>query len=70
MKLDVLEFITYCISKLGQFLNLPQKDVYIKLKDSGIIDEYLIPGYDVLHTYGSRYLMNDITDLMKEKGVL
>ena len=29
-----------------------------------------IPSYDVLHTFSSRYLMEDLTDYMKEKGVL
>lgn len=67
---DVLEFVTYCISKLGQFLNMPQSEVYRKLKDSGILDNYIIPSYDVLHTFGSRYLMEDLTEYMKEKGVL
>ena len=67
---DVLEFVTYCISKLGQFLNMSQRDVYIRLKESGILDGYIIPSYDVLHTFGSRYLMEDITEYMREKGVL
>lgn len=70
MDKDVLSFVTYCISKLGQFLNMPQRDVYLKLKDSGILDDYIIPCYDVLHTFGSRYLMEDLTDYMREKGVL
>lgn len=67
---NVLEFVTYCISKLSQYLNLSQREVYIRLKDSGILDNYIIPCYDVLHTFGSRYLMNDLSEYMKEKGVL
>lgn len=67
---EVLEFVTYCISKLGQFLNMPQSEVYKRLKNSGILTDYIIPSYDVLHTFSSRYLMEDITEFMKEKGVL
>ena len=67
---DVLEFVTYCISKLSQFLNLSQREVYDRLKTSGILEDYIIPCYDVLHTFGSRYLMEDISEFMKEKGVL
>ncbi|MCH5237527.1 MAG: DUF3791 domain-containing protein [Muribaculaceae bacterium] len=66
---EVLEFVTYCISKLGQFLNMSQRDVYIRLKKSGILDGYIIPCYDVLHTFGSRYLMEDITEYRREKIV-
>lgn len=70
MDREVLEFVTYCISKLSQYLMMPQREVYNRLKKSGILHDYIIPSYDVLHTFGSRYLMEDITDYMKEKGVL
>lgn len=65
-----LGFVTYCISKLAQVLKLSQREVYHRLKVSGILDGYIIPSYDVLHTFSSRYLMEDLTDYMKEKGVL
>ncbi len=65
-----LDFVTYCISKLAQVLDLSQREVYARLKKSGILEEYIIPSYDVLHTFGSRYLMEDLTDYMREKGVL
>ncbi|MGN0223788.1 MAG: DUF3791 domain-containing protein [Muribaculaceae bacterium] len=70
MDVKTLDFLTYCISKLTSELNLPQNEVYRRLKVSGILDGYLIPSYDVLHTFGSRYLMDDLTDFMREKGVL
>lgn len=70
MNKDILEFVTYCISKLAYELGLSQSEIYRRLKSSGILYDYIVPSYDVLHTFGSRYLMNDLTDFMKEKGVL
>lgn len=70
MDKKTLEFVTYCISKLSQVLNLSQREVYRRLKESGILYDYIVPSYDVLHTFGSRYLMDDLTDYMREKGVL
>ena len=70
MEKKTLEFVTYCISKLSILLNLPQKEIYCRLKKSGILYEYIVPSYDVLHTFSSRYLMEDLTEYMKEKGVL
>ncbi len=70
MDKKTLEFVTYCISKLAQRLKLSQGDVYDRLKRSGILYEYIVPSYDVLHTFSSRYLMDDLTDYMREKGVL
>lgn len=70
MDTKTLEFVTYCISKLAQVLNMSQREVYRRLKESGILYGYIVPSYDVLHTFGSRYLMEDLTDYMKEKGML
>jgi hypothetical protein len=44
--------------------------VYNRLKRSGILDEYIIPSYDVLHTFSLPYLLDDLQECMKEKGVL
>lgn len=38
--------------------------------ESGILYGYIVPSYDVLHTFSSRYLVEDLTDYMREKGVL
>ncbi|MCM1042525.1 MAG: DUF3791 domain-containing protein [Bacteroides sp.] len=70
MDKNTLEFVTYCISKLAQLLNLSQGEVYHRLNKSGILYDYIVPSYDVLHTFGSRYLMEDLTDFMRKKGVL
>ena len=70
MDKNILEFVTYCIGKLSFQLNLSQQEVYKRLKDSGILYDYIVPSYDVLHTFSSRYLMEDLTSYMKEKGVL
>lgn len=70
MNKDVLEFLTFCVGAVALHLNLSRQNVYKRLKLSGIIDNYIVPGYDVLHTYGRSYIVDDITDLMKRKGIL
>jgi hypothetical protein len=70
MNKDVLEFVTYCISCLARRLSLSKTEVYNRLNKSGILYEYVVPCYDVLHTFSTEYLMEDLTDFMKEKGVL
>ncbi len=70
MDKKILQFVTYCISKLSQSLQMPQREVYCRLKQSGILYDYIVPSYDVLHTFSSRYLMEDLIDYMREKGVL
>ena len=70
MDKNILEFVAFCIGKLAVVLKLPQREIYRRLKVFGILDEYIVPSYDVLHTFSSRYLMEDLMDYMKEKGVL
>lgn len=70
MDKKVLEFVTFCISKLSDFLSMPQTEVFHRLYESGILYNYIVPSYDTLHTFSSRYLMEDITDYMRKEGVL
>lgn len=70
MDKDILSFVTFSIGNLARALNLTQKDIYNRLKSSGILDDYIVPSYDVLHTFGKEYLIDDLTSFMKEKGVL
>ncbi len=70
MNKDTIDFVTYCIGNLSRRLGLTAQDVYQRLKTSGILSEYIVPSYDVLHTFGKEYLMEDLTDFMREKGVL
>ena len=66
----VLDFVVFCITKLSVLLKLPQQDIYDRLKHSGILHDYIVPSYDVLHTFSFCYLMEDLTDYTYEKGVL
>lgn len=70
MDRNILEFVTFCIGAVARRLKLRRQDVYDRLKRSGILDNYIVASYDVLHTFSSDYIVDDITDYMKKKGVL
>lgn len=36
---------------------------------SDILNGYIVPEYDVLHTQSREYIVNDIIEVMKERGV-
>ena len=65
-----LVFCVFLIHILAEHTGLTPPDLYRRLADSGILDEYIIPFYDVLHTLGELYLVQDITEMMRERGVL
>ena len=70
MNCNTIDFVTYCIGNLSHRLNLSAVEVYRRLKQSGILYGYIVPSYDVLHTFGKEYLMEDLIEYMREKGVL
>ncbi|MBQ9395696.1 MAG: DUF3791 domain-containing protein [Proteobacteria bacterium] len=64
----VMEFVVFMIHALADAWNKPCPWVYQMLNHTGALDDYLIPCYDVLHTLGKEYLIDDITGYIKERG--
>jgi hypothetical protein len=64
-----LTFITFLLYQLSEAWNISPSSVYKVLSKANVIDGYILPCYDTLHTLGSRYLVEDITELMHERGV-
>lgn len=66
-----LEFAVFCIENIAIKLNSLPEAIYKKLAiDSNILNEYIVPEYGVLHTQSKEYIINDIIELMQEKGVI
>ena len=51
MNCNNIDFVTYCIGNLSRRLNMSAVEVYRRLKQSGILTGYIVPSYDVLHTF-------------------
>ena len=64
-----LTFVIFILHALGQHWNMTTPEVYDILNSTGILDDYIIKCYDVLHTLGKEYLVEDITELVREKGI-
>lgn len=70
MNFEMLNFTTFCVGSLSDALKMSAGQVYGLLRSSGILTGYLIPGYDVLHSFSREYIVEDLIQCMKEKGVL
>ncbi len=64
-----LTFVVFILHALGQHWNMTTPEVYDILNSTGILDDYIIKCYDVLHTLGKEYLVEDITEFVGEKGI-
>lgn len=65
-----LEFAIFCIENVASKLHTDAQKVYAALAEqTDILQEYIIPEYEVLHTQGKDYIVDDIIDVMKERNV-
>ena len=70
MNAKELEFTVFCIESVAEYLELKGDEIYKLLTEkSDILDNYVIPCCDALHTQGKEYIVNDILEVMCEKGL-
>ena len=69
MDFKILNFTIFCVNNVAAYLNKSAKDVYHAMQNAGMIDGYIVPCYDVLHSFSKEYIVNDLVSLMQQKGV-
>ncbi|MDR2295404.1 MAG: DUF3791 domain-containing protein [Clostridiales Family XIII bacterium] len=64
-------FAVFCIEALADELGTTGDKVYESLTEhSDILDGYIVPCYDALHTQGKDYIVRELKALMKKRGLL
>ena len=65
-----LEFAVFCVENVAARLGVDAEKLYQAwTRQSDILYGYIVPEYEILHTQGKDYIVNDIIELMKERGV-
>ena len=64
-----LAFTIFLIHQLAEAWEKSPAEVYAILKAGNIINGYIVPCYDILHTLGGQYLVEDISGLVRERGL-
>ena len=66
-----LEFAIFCIENVATKLGVNAERVYQAFTEkSNILNGYIVPEYEVLHTQGREYIVDDLLDVIKESGVM
>ena len=64
------EFPLFCIENVAAKLGVDAERVYQAFTEkSDILNGYIVPEYEVLHTQSREYIVDDLIDVMKERGV-
>ncbi|HAH54314.1 MAG TPA: hypothetical protein DCM02_03255 [Flavobacterium sp.] len=69
MKSNQLEFVVFILNKFASASKLPVSEVYQRLDSLHIIDDYIIKHYEVLHTVGENYLIEDLNEMLTQKSI-
>lgn len=65
-----LEFAVFCIESVAAKLGIKATAVYRALTGKeNILNGYIVPEYEVLHTQSKEYIVDDILEVMQERGV-
>ena len=63
-----LEFAVFCIENVAAKLGVDAERVYRAFTEqSDILNGYIVPEYEVLHTQSREYIVDDLLDVMKER---
>ncbi|MDR1158226.1 MAG: DUF3791 domain-containing protein [Oscillospiraceae bacterium] len=66
---DMLLFAVFCIEGIAGYLKMDGKESFELLTGNGnILDTYILEYYDVLHTQGKEYIVEELVGLMKKEG--
>ena len=63
---DVFEFYTYCIENYAILKRISGMRAWLTFKETGA-DEFIIDNYDLLHTQGMDYILDDIQRFIDRK---
>lgn len=65
-----LEFAVFCVENVAKKLGVNAEQVYQAFTEkSDILNGYIVPEYEVLHTQSREYIIDDLLDVMKERSV-
>ncbi len=70
MDCNCLEFVLYCVENLADEVGKDTVEVYDMLKKSGVLYDYIIPLYGILHTQGRDYIVEDLRSVLQKKGIV
>jgi len=66
---DELEFAVFCVESVAEALRTTGDRVYkMMADDTDVLDEYIIPFYDALHTQGKEYIVRELLEVLRSKG--
>ena len=62
----IMAFVATCIESTARLLNTTYQEVYNRMKRVGMIERYIIPHYDTLHTESRESIANGMIECLNQ----
>ena len=60
----IMTFVATCVETTARFLNTSYKEVYQRMKRVGLIERYILPHYETLHSESRENLAEVLVECM------
>lgn len=65
MTYNEIIFSVFCIENLATTLGMTGDEAYeLLVADKNLLDTYIIPNYEILHTQSKDYIVNDLLEVI------
>jgi len=64
----IIKFIIFCLEHYRNFRQMTAMQALLLFRQTGVF-QYLVEGYDVLHTQGKDYIIADIEDFINNNEI-
>lgn len=69
MDRDSFSYVIYMIHACANSWAYKPSEVYKKMKSANCIKGFLVPNYEILHTQSTQYVIEDIREYLKVRGI-
>ncbi|EEA85463.1 DUF3791 domain-containing protein [Peptacetobacter hiranonis] len=63
-----MDFVVYCVENLANYINEDSVKVFDLLDENELIEGYILKFYDILHTQGKVWIVEDLVEQLEKSG--
>lgn len=65
-----IEYSVFCIENVAERLGKTGAEVFNIMNKSGLLNSYIVPSYEALHTQSKQYIVDEIISVLKERNLI
>lgn len=63
-----MDFVVYCVENLANYINEDSVKAFDLLDENELIEGYILKFYDILHTQGKDWIVEDLIEQLEKSG--